>query len=275
MEQTLTLADYMRQYTQGTIDRKKLEELIFRYILDNQRRFKPAGWEQDEWVDYLCWLYPRMCRAIDKYSDTRAPFDAYVSALINWSSREYRSRQLDHAVFEYSFWQANTSDMMTLSEEPEYPEKKATLEAVTNPRHMLVLILKCYYSVSDDFINRTAPLTGIKAETLRRFVDELRRKRLNRDQEIRDLRARIACQHYRCISFESRMRAAPEDSAHRAEMETRLEKARKRLVRMRKRLKNTRREATNKEISEVTGIPKGSIDSSIHALKWKWKTFKG
>jgi hypothetical protein len=165
--------------------------------------------------------------------------------------------------------------MMTLSEEPEYSEEPAAVKPVKNPRQILMLILKCYYSASDDFIQRAAPLAGVEAERLHLLVDELRRMRLGRDQEIRDLKARIACQYYRCISFEDRMLAAPENSAHRAEMTARLEKARKRLNCMRKRLKGMRKEATNKEISKVTGIPKGTIDSSIYALKWKWKTFQG
>ncbi|MDR1430152.1 MAG: hypothetical protein LBI85_07655 [Spirochaetaceae bacterium] len=275
MEQTLTLTDYMCQYNRGDIDRKELEGLIFKYILDNYLRFKPKGWNREDWVDYLCWLYPRMSRAIEKYSDKGTSFDAYISSLIHWSTREYQSRQADNTVFERSFWQASTADLMTLSEEPEYPETPPVLTGVKNSRHLLILILKCYYSVSDDFVKRAAPLAGVKAEKLQRLIDELRRIRLVRDQEIRDLKARIACQYYRCISFEDRMAAAPEESAHRAEMEARLAKAKKRLARMRKRLEGIQKEATNKEIAKVMGIPKGTIDSSMYALKWKWKTFKG
>jgi DNA-directed RNA polymerase specialized sigma24 family protein len=265
----------MRQYTTGTIDRKEFEGLIFKHILDHHQRFKPHGWKWDDWLDYLCWLYPRLHRAIERYVNKGVSFDAYIAALLRWAAREYRSKKADRAVFEYSFWHANTTDMMTLSEEPEYPETTAVHKPIKNARHLLILILKCYYSASDDFIARAAPLAGIDPKTLCRLIDELRSMRLVRDQDIRDLKARIACQYYRCISFEYRMQAAPENSAHRAEMESRLKKARKRLARMRKHLKAMRKEATNKEVAQVMGVSKGTVDSSMHILKWKWKTFKG
>ncbi|MDR0389593.1 MAG: hypothetical protein LBH73_05940 [Spirochaetaceae bacterium] len=275
MKQTLALTEYMRQYVEGTIDRKELEGLIFKYILRNHQLYKPRKWEWDDWVDYLSWIYPRVHRAIERYSVKGGSFDAYMTTLMRWSTKEYQSRQADHAIFEYSFWQASATDMMALSAEPDYAEAPVIRKTINNPRQMLMLILKCYYSVSDDFIRRAAPLAGVEAETLYRLVEKLRRMHLIHDQAKQGLRAHIACQYYRCISFENRMRAAPEGSSHKAEMEVRLEKAKERLARMRNRLKHMRKGASNSEIARILGIPKSTVDSSVYFLRWKWKTFKG
>jgi FixJ family two-component response regulator len=53
-------------------------------------------------------------------------------------------------------------------------------------------------------------------------------------------------------------------------MKQRGEKARKRLEGMRNRLASIRTDPTNRQVAEVIGISKGSVDSGLHALKTKW-----
>jgi hypothetical protein len=50
-------------------------------------------------------------------------------------------------------------------------------------------------------------------------------------------------------------------------MEERLERARKRYKAMRKRLGGIRMNASNRIVAEVLGIPKGTVDSGLFAIK--------
>jgi hypothetical protein len=269
----VSLNVWMENYLQGRLRKKELEGLIFQYCLDNGRRFCPSYRNRDEYADYLCWLYPRISRSIDHYRETGASFDAYIRALVRWSAREYRSREADHRVTEHAYWDARTADMMVCSDEPVYAERAEPLPAfkpVSNPRQMLVLLLKSYYFISDDFLARAAPAIGVDQERLRRLIDELRTRRLGRDEAIRSLREHIHSQFYRCIAMTARAAAAPVGSAFEEKMRQRLARAEDRLAAMRNRLKSISFGASNRQVAEVLGVPKGTVDSNLHALKLKW-----
>ncbi|MDR2185411.1 MAG: hypothetical protein LBO80_07075 [Treponema sp.] len=269
----LSLNVWMEEYIRGLLKKKKFEGLIFQYCLDNRDRFCLSNWNKEEYTDYLCWLYPRISRSIDHYQEMGSSFDAYIRCLVRWSAKEYRSREADHNITENACWNARTIDMAVCNYEPEYTERAEPLPAfkpVSNPRQVLVLLLKSYYFVSDDFLTRIAPAIGIKKEKLRQLVDELREIRLNRDEEIRTLRERIHCQFYRCVSMTKRAAAAPAGSAFQEKIRQRLARAETRLAAMRKRLSGIRFEASNRQVAEVLGLPKGTVDSNLYAVKAKW-----
>jgi RNA polymerase sigma factor (sigma-70 family) len=283
------------QYTSGLLDKKKFEGLIFRAILEAPRHFNLYRWKQEDRDDFVSWLYPRISRAIDSYQDKGASFETYIGAIIRWSAKEYRSRKADHKIAEYASWMVRVPDMYTGQSRPEYtgdeplyetevptevsseapsePPTEAPKEysrLIRNPRQLLILILKCYYYVSDELLDRIAPMAGIEKEYLKEMVDKLRALRLSRDEMLHDMQERIYTQFYRCMVYERRLAAMPENSALIIKMRMRLEKARLRLAAMRKRFAGIRPDATNRQIAELIGISKGTVDCSLHALKARW-----
>jgi hypothetical protein len=139
-----------------------------------------------------------------------------------------------------------------------------------NPKQLLALILKCYCYVSDDFISKIAPLVEIDSEQLRKMIDKIRISRAKRDAEIYLMRERIYSQFYRCIIYENRLLYMTENSTAAILMKRKLFKARQRLHTMRKRLASIRIDATNKQVAEVIGISKGSVDAHLYQLKLRW-----
>lgn len=266
------LSELFDRYSRGTLERKEFEGLIFRNILNDFKQFHLFRWTREDWVDYLCWLYPRISRAIDNYRNQGSSFDSYIRSLVRWSAREYRSREADHLATEYACWSARARDLFACSQEPDYAEPPPALKPVSNPRQVLVLLLKSYYFVSEDFIARAAPAIGIKKEKLGQLIEELRKQRMEREEEIRTLRERIYTQYYRCLTLEKRIDAAPEGSAHREKMKQCRERAVKRLAGMRRRLGSIRLDPSNRQVAEVLGVPKGTIDSNLYAVKAKRRT---
>jgi hypothetical protein len=297
MRKLLSLNGLYAQYTEGALERKKFEGLIFQAILDEPRRFSLSRWERDDCEDFVSWVYPRLSRAIDAYRDRGASFEAYVGAMIRLSSKEYRSRMMDKRITEYTAWTLRSPDMYACQSSPEYTGPEAVYDAAVetedmredrrvsgtpvlpgakpgrkkSPRQLLILIMKCYYYVSDDFLERAAPLAGIEKEYLKQLIDKLRQLRFKRDEELRGLRERIHCQYYRCIIYEKRLAAMTEHSTMFLKMESRLEKARRRLAAMRKRLAGIRPDATNRQIAEIIGLSKGTVDATLFTLKKRWK----
>jgi hypothetical protein len=271
MPESLPLSVLFNEYHTGIMDKKQLEGQIFQFILDNHQRFRLFKWDREDCIDYLCWLYPRLSKAIDKYQERgTSSFDAYIGALVYYSSREYRFRERDHHISEHVCWKEKANDLLVRSNEPVYLEKKPLYEPVSNPQQILILLLKSYYFVSDDFILRIAPAVGIEKEILKEMIDTLRTIRMEKEEKIQGLKERIYSQFYRCIAFERRMNAAPEGSALQEKMRERLYRARHRLVSMRKRLSAMRLDATNRQIADILGVPKGTIDSALYFTKLKY-----
>ncbi|MDR2053468.1 MAG: hypothetical protein LBP80_08645 [Treponema sp.] len=270
MQDHLPLDSCLAQFCEGEISKKELEGFIFEYILSNYRNFYLNDWEEDECVDFLCWLYPRLSRAIDNYRYEGASFTAYISALIRLSAREFRTMEKEHRLIERTYWNAAAEDMFVRNSEPDYLSEsvpKKPFRPVTNPRQALILLLKSYSFISDDFIARAAPAIGMKKETLMRLVENLKDIRFEQDLEIRSLRERIYGQYFRCKTFEHRRNASPEGTPRHFIMQKRLERAEKRLKNMKKTLRAIKSGASNRQVAGILGVSKGTIDSNIYAVK--------
>jgi hypothetical protein len=267
MQKSLSLTKLLDQYHSGTLDKKTLEGRIFQFIQDRFEQFHFYDWNKDDFTDFLCWLYPRLSRAIDHYRDTGSSFDAYIITMIRWCAKEYHALEMDHRLVEYTCWKARALDMTACDSEPAYLEEKPAFKPVSNPRQALVLLLKSYHYVSDDFLTRAAPAIGVPKEQLGQLIESLRKRRIRREEEIRELQERVFSQFYRCITIEKKMLSASEGSSRAEKMRRCLVKGKKRLESMRRRLAVLKTEASNRQVAEVLGVPKGTVDANLYAVK--------
>ena len=282
--QQLSLNNLYNQYVKGVIGRREFEGLIYKTIIKDQQRYNLNRWKQEESDDFVSWLYPRIHSAIDSYRDKGSSFEAYMGTIIRLSAKEYRTHATNNSITEYAAWTVRVPELYTHEEEPDYAQEINTDVSVTakqqtaiagtedikNPRQLLILILKCYYYVSDDFLDRIAPRAGIAKEKLKEMIDKLSTIRAGRDEELRNMRERIYSQFYRCVVYEKKLTLMSENSTAAVKMKLRLEKARLRLETMRKRLAKIRTDATNSQVAEVIGISKGTVDASLYNLKNRW-----
>jgi hypothetical protein len=134
--------------------------------------------------------------------------------------------------------------------------------------------LKAYYYVTDDFVERAAPCLGMAKQEIFKMMDELRALRFEKEVEIRALRERCFSQHFRCISAEKKLHGIGKESVYYKPLHDRTERRRTRLVRMRKRLKNMRTAASNRQVAQVLGVSKGTVDASLHAIKHRMEHAK-
>jgi hypothetical protein len=274
-----------QEYQNGDLGKRDLEGKIFRVILDNLQAFFLFNGDEEEGIDYLCWLYPRLSKAIHNYRDNGASFSTYISALVRCSTKEYQSRQMDHYITEYAAWTAQAMDLEVHGPAPEYlkEEEEEEEEKPVRPwkrppfkaRQVLLLMLRSYFFLSDDFIKRIAPFTGIEKEKLMEMIQKLRDRRSRKEENIRLFQERIATQFYRCIAWEKRLKYLPPDGARYKKVQAQLERARKRLEKMRERFTGIKLNATHRQIAEVTGISAGTVSSGLYKMKSYWKMNDG
>ena len=263
------LSEYFCLFKKGTIDRKELEGKIYHYLLSNPGRYNIFQNNFDRWSDFLSWLYSRLSRAVDIYRETGSSFDAYITGLLHGAAREYRSREADHKYTEYVCWQARAEEMKLFESEPEYnkPVKTKTFPDDLNPKQLLFLLLKTYYGATDEMVAYVAKINGLQKEDIRKMIDKIRAKRMDKELEFRELQERLHLQYHRCLSYQKRMIHAQPGTDYYFLLGERLKRAKKRFTSMKKRLGKIRKTASNRLIAEVLGVPLGTVDSGIFSLK--------
>jgi hypothetical protein len=269
-------------YSKGKINRGAFEGGIYDFFTFNKEKTCLCHWTLDEYEDYLSWFYPRLRKAVDAYIDIGSSFEAFLNKYILTSSKEYRTSITNKKLTEYSTWSARVPDMYVYENPPEYLHENAdTQERITrlvteqsgrkNPRRLLALILKCYYYVSDDFADSIAQKIGVDKRELALMIKKMRGMRQKRDDKIYLMKERLYCQYYRCLVYEKKLELAKDNENFPVKLKLKAEKSRRRLENMRKRLLAIRVEATNRQVAEVIGVKKGTVDSSLYTLKNKWK----
>ncbi|MDR2149745.1 MAG: hypothetical protein LBO67_02825 [Spirochaetaceae bacterium] len=270
MTSLLSLNEYLQQYRQGSLTRKEFEALIFKFFHDDYRNF-PSHCTKEERIDFLCWFYPALTRAIDTYSDTGSSFQSYLKSIIYWNIRDYKRQQIQEALDEYSCWvmcaeditaQYDTADCLALERKINLP-----LKHCRNQRQILFLLLKSYCFVSDDFLSRIAPTLDMTVQDLSCLIAQVKQVREKQEQRIQSYEEKVHTQFYRCISFEKRLKIVSPELASYKRIKVRAQRAWIRFKKMREELKKMNRGASNREVAQALGIPKGTVDSNLYALK--------
>ncbi|MDR2941649.1 MAG: hypothetical protein LBV17_03560 [Treponema sp.] len=274
--QEYTLNDLFSMFIEKKINRSKFEGLVFIYLVNNKTRLMSKYWRNDEYEEYISWFYPRLSKAIDTYKETGSSFEAYLSNIVRTASKEYRMRIAINEVTEQSAWNSQIPEFFTREESPAYLADKPNYEISQlvsqikgrkNPKQLLALILKCYYYISDEFLDKIAAHTGLDKKILKDMIEKLHIMRERHEDAIYRMKERIYGQFYRCIAYEHRLSFLAENTTAFLKLKRRLEKARIRLEKMRNRVFKVRTCPSNREIAGVIGITKGSVDASLHKLK--------
>ncbi|MDR1215249.1 MAG: hypothetical protein LBK25_01045 [Treponema sp.] len=273
------LNSLMGRYTAGELGKKDFEGRIFQFIVDNPQYFHLADWDQETYIDYLCWLYPRLSKAIESYRDIGSSFGTYINILVQWSAKEYHSCEIEHSIIEYARWEACARDVYET--EPDYLVKDARVNLGDKRKNFAtvcqiqILLLKSYAFVSNELIEQVASSINIEATQLKEWISTIKAVRFKHDEEIYRLKEHIHNQFYRCLFFERRLKMLSPSYAKYEKIKKRLERGRIRLAAMKKRLAGFSINASNRLVAEVLGLPKGTVDSNLQAIKRKWKKLKG
>jgi len=266
MRNTVSLNGVFAEYSAGLLEKKRLEGEIFRAIKENVCRL--VNWDRADNDEYLSWLYPRISQAIGSYRETGSSFDTYIGSMVRMTAKEFRSRKVRAYVSEYAAWMSALPGMYTHEDPPEYVCTEEAVDAKPEkPRQLLILVLKCCCYVSDDFLERAAPRLGIPVEELNRMVNVLKKLREKREQCNTGLQEKANYQFYRCIFYEKRLKALPENSIAAQRVKVRLERGRERLANLRERLAKRLPDPSNSQIAKLLGISKGTVDSVLYRLK--------
>jgi hypothetical protein len=265
------LANFYQRYKAGNMTARDLEAGIFEYILRSySNEYGLYFGDRCERIDFLCWVYPKMRTAIERYDSAYASFDAYVASTLRYSYRNYKSMGKKRAAEEDACWKASGDggqDVRDTETDCREAESPPGAYRVKSPKLALLVLLKSYYYVSDELAGKAARALGIAPEVLGGMIDTLHGLQLKKITKLQKLTNAVHCLYFRCLNYERQLSDRHESPQRRALLSRRLERGRTRLADMRKRLRSARIEATNSNLAKVLGVPKGTIDSRLASVK--------
>ncbi|GMO53481.1 MAG: hypothetical protein Ta2G_11530 [Termitinemataceae bacterium] len=264
------LSTYLKMYEEKKIDERGFQGKVLEHLFDNYKSYSSQRCIKEDFIDFISEIYPRLSKAIFRYKDCGATFEGYIYSFLRFSFREYYFKNRERINAEIIFIRSKNS-FIPYEDESVYAEEKKT-EAAYNKinyksKYALILLLKSYYHINDDFIYETAPKLGIKPEVLLKMVNQLRALRYNKDCKIKFLQDNISRQYFKCLVYENILQFYDANSRRYIHSQELLKRGNERLKNMRKRLARTRLDATNCQVAKILGLPLGTVDSILSKIK--------
>ena len=269
---------------------RELSAATYQFPLRNRRC------TEDDCGEFLLFVAARIGGMVHRYDFRGVTFEAYLHTNLKWLLRTYlkrRDRRQREARLAYRsvLWHDDNCEVVdagTLADQVGGYSAWGTPARASTPRdalpfgpwfnrvqtgghsrrRVMIIALKACFYLSESDITMVADLTGFEREWLRESWLRLR-VRLNCRRHRYDVlsmrRNRLFVRlqsfhdrHYGCCDHAERLRILEEST-----------EMRQRLTRLRLKISRIPRCPTNQEIAEVTGIPKGTIDSALYYAKRK------
>lgn len=244
---------------------------------------RKLGWDDDVCGEFYLFFYPRLVRLLDRFRDQGKPFESYLCAVLAWQLRNFaRERKRGERSWNVALriepgeWdlerQGEPSERRQTSPEvlsASGSEIARIIRTSSDQRNLLFLILKCSRTLDEGRAAALADLAGVSKQRLVGLMRDLSHLRETRLERLETFRRRRNGAFSQVRLLETELQGEP-DERRRDEITGRLVKARRRMKSAMARMARVGLAPTNREISKILGIPKGTVDSGLYWLKKKF-----
>ncbi len=271
-------------------------EIMRRVYVYPTRRF---GLREDDCGDFLLFFYPRIRLTLLRFENRGKPFASYLYTTLKYQIRSYiaiRNREKIRRATADSPAVCNTvfihnDQIAQIAENPplydhglashpppslraEIDEVLSVLTAIprsraqtgANARRIVIMAMKCCLRLNDADIAELAVVTGFDEDRLHNGWLELRACMQVRLARIAMLQDRRSAAFFQIQYAHMRIRTTPSPQMA-GKLKRILELHRARYRRAGRLLQQVPLAPSNIEISRALGIPKGSVDSTVHYLR--------
>jgi len=251
------------------------------------------GWNEDDCGEFFCYFYPKLRRLVERFEYRGRPFEVYLIITLKWQLRTYAGRKAieklqGRVLAQESFWACDSSadyadDAHPVQPAPrtidpsqlEIPECARSVLNIDGDnrigdratrKRVLYLALKSAAHLTESLIGRVAFLTGYDADYIYRLSEELKARVYSRRSRLLLLSEKRNCCFFRIYCLQEQLRLVAEQAV-RTELARQLTSEKNRLACMLDEISRVPLDPTHRDIAEVLGIPKGSVDSGLYYLK--------
>jgi RNA polymerase sigma factor (sigma-70 family) len=242
------------------------------------------GLDEDACGDFYVYFQPRLLRLLARFKDQGKPFESYLCSVLSWQLKNFaRERRRSERGWKTALRleAADQAGQCAPAEAepdswprmPGFPGEaelrlRGLLEKECDRRNLVLLALKCLHSLTPERIESLCSLTGFSEDLLHGYVSRLRVRTEPRQGRLKAFRERRNRAFSQARLLETEL-SEETDPARRDCLAALLARARRRMRTAILRMSRVLINPTNREIAEVMGIPKGTVDSGLYWLKRK------
>ncbi len=286
---TRTLDDPMKpavlRYQRTGAGRRELLDRIGAYVY----RFplwQGGPVDDDDCGEFYLYCRPRLQDVIDRFQDQGRPFEAYLKSVLTWQLRSYyRAKGRRDAAWRLAgtppFWDPDAAELSSGAADVRArrapatlpataPAAQATTAAAGNPavrRRLLFAVLKNSLRMHDTHVPAWAGLCG--RPDLQALIGVARRASGASQRRWTRLSQRSNHAFAMARMIEGQLRDET-DADRRRLLEQRLQRARRTATNARAELGAVRLGPSNRQIAQLLGIPKGTVDTGLFWLKHRF-----
>lgn len=276
------LTEKVLRYQQTGQGLEQLIQIIAGIIYTYPRKY--LGWDEDDASDFFCSYFHKINGLVNRFCYAGKPFEAYLSSSIRWQMKTFTARKAARNVqqqiikYEYHGWYQSrhyaATELVAEGETTYLPEvtkilkinKDGIIRSKAYALRLIYLVLRSSMQVSDALLQKTAKLTGINEDRLLGCATELRQKLNKRLEKYGNLVNRRNKAHVRIQQLHGLL-ARETDSERSIRYMQELATERMRFAKIIGEIGTMSFMPTHKDIAEVLGVPKGTVDSGLYYLK--------
>lgn len=278
---TELVVDYQRTGTGYEEVRRQVEQWVYYYPATR------PGFSQEDCADFLLYFRAKVPALVYKYTHCGRSFEHYLARTLRWQLRSFarvrrRRSRLHELTRAPDIWDGligvaesgeSTSRVAENATTRLAGARRAGAPQGSASRRMVILAMKAAVLVSDAQLSELARITGYSGEWLRECRDALKQLVARREGRRTELRERRNNAFFQVRLAQDELATTPEEH-RRAAIHRELERQNRRLLNARRELARVPAVPTNGEIAAVLGIPKGTIDSALHYMKRRLRTWQ-
>lgn len=244
--------------------------------------------DEDDCGDFYLFCRPRLQEAVDRFQDQGRPFEAYLQSVLTWQlASYYRSKDRHEAAWRLAgtpaLWDAEAAALAAGTPEQGTPEQGAPeqgapeqgaptaapdapsgLDHGATRRRVLFAVLKNCHRLPDTQVSAWAGLCD--RSDLPALIGRARQASASSQRRWRRLRERSNRAFATARLIEGQLLAEP-DAERRQVLKRRLRRVRGTATNARAELRVVRLGPSNRQIAQLLGIPKGTVDTGLFWLK--------
>ena len=266
---------------------EKISRIVYAYPKKHLR------WNDDDVGDFFCTFYPKIESIIDRFIYRGTSFEAYLNSSIRWQLKTFaKKKAMQHAEDqvikgESKFWYA--CDLQTggrysypggcsLQVEEYYCDYSTKASRVLRiesdgkigdpawARRFLYLLFRNVTHIDDSMMEHAARLSGFEPDYILGCATELRERLGEKRNRYRLLTEKRNALHIRILQLKTLLSAESNGERNR-EYRKQIRLAESRIEKTNHEMKSFYLLPTHKDIAEVVGVAKGSVDSGLYYLR--------
>ncbi|MEW5816176.1 MAG: hypothetical protein AB1798_12375 [Spirochaetota bacterium] len=265
---------------------KGLESIIQKISTDiylyPRKRF---CWDEDDSSDFFCYFYPKIPGLVSRFQFTGKPFEAYLSTTLKWQLKTFASEKKRRSAMyrilnNEEFWYIKEETSL-YTEKPDLnipPSVKKVLKVSSNNRvndlssrrRILYLAMKGSLQITGHLIECVSIITGYKQDWLFDCIEKLTSRMEARKKRIAALEAKRNKSLFKIFYLHEQL-VKEYENENRSRVFLELIKEKKRIAEAMDEISRVPLTPTHRDIAEVLGVPKGSVDSGLYYLKNAFK----